>query len=135
RQAGEELLLGDERLAGDDRDRHGAPHRGQQREIVGEARLLVPIDAEFDETLADADRVLRREAAMRLDQDLEIGAQGFPHRPHIIDREILVLAIDITAPRPGEWIELGGAEAHRLALASALYPLPDRRAPAPAIGV
>ena len=72
---------------------------------------------------------------MRLDQDLEIGAQGFPHRPHIIDREILVLAIDITAPRPGEWIELGGGEAHRLDLAAALDPLLDCRASGPAIGV
>src|SRR5205823_12940799 len=84
---------------------------------------------------ADADSVLRRKPAMRLDEDLEIGAQGRAHRPHIIDREILVLAVDVAAPGSGERVELGGGKAHRLDLTAALDPLFDRRAPGPAIGV
>ncbi|HEY8873938.1 MAG TPA: hypothetical protein VIM52_12975 [Stellaceae bacterium] len=56
-QALEELLFRVKRLAGDDRDRHRAAHLGKEGKVVGEARLLVPVDAEFDEALADADGV------------------------------------------------------------------------------
>src|SRR5438045_3990931 len=72
---------------------------------------------------------------MRLDEDLEIGAQGLAHRSDIVDRKILVLAVDIAAPRSRERIEFGGGKAHRLDLAAALDALLDGRAPGPAIGV
>src|SRR5437870_8135433 len=72
---------------------------------------------------------------MRLDQDLEIWTQSLAHRPDIIDREILVLPVDIAAPGAGERVEFGGGEAHRLDFAGALDALLDRRAPGPAIGI
>ncbi|HEY8873939.1 MAG TPA: hypothetical protein VIM52_12980 [Stellaceae bacterium] len=72
---------------------------------------------------------------MRLDQYLEIGAERLAHRGDIRNREILVLAVDMAAPRAGEWVELGGGEAHRLDLPAALHPLLDRRSPGPAVGV
>ena len=79
REAPGELFLRIKRLAGDDRDRHRTPHLGQEGDVVGKARLLVPVDVELGQPAADADRVLRRKAAMRLDQDLEIR----PHRLRI----------------------------------------------------
>lgn len=110
-------------------------HLGQEREVVGEARLLVPVDIEFGEAVADADRMRGRKAAVRLDQDLEIGPHGRAHLPHILNREILVLPVDMAAPGAGERVELGGREAHRLHFQRPLDPIRDRGAPGPAIGV
>src|SRR5947209_4408977 len=72
---------------------------------------------------------------MRLNEDLEIGAQGLAHRPHVLDREILVFAVDVAAPGSGERIEFGGGKTHRLDLAAALDALFYGRAAGPAIGV
>src|SRR5207245_8394531 len=66
---------------------------------------------------------------------LEIGPQRLAHRPHIVDREILIAPVDKAAPWAGEGIEFGGGEAHRLDLEPALDPLIDRRPARPAIGV
>jgi hypothetical protein len=97
--------------------------------------FLVPVDAELGEAVADADRVNRRKAAMRLDQELEIGPQCLAHRPDVVDREILVAPIDKAAPGTGERIEFGGREAHCLDLQPAFDPFLDRRAARPAIGI
>src|SRR5207249_8606784 len=53
----EERLAGIDRLAGDDRARHGAAYLGHQLDILRQARLLVPVDPELSEAMADADRV------------------------------------------------------------------------------
>src|SRR6202011_853576 len=53
----------------------------------------------------------------------------------IVDREILVAAVDKAAPRAGEGIEFARSKAHRLDREPALDPLLDRRAARPAIGV
>src|SRR6266853_2017567 len=76
-----------------------------------------------------------RRCPMRFDQQLEIGTQRLAHRPYIVDGEILVAAVDKTAPWAGERIEFGSGEAHRLDLQPALDPLLDRRSARPAIGV
>jgi hypothetical protein len=47
----EELLLGLERLTGDNRDRHRPANLRQELDIVGEARFLVPGNAEFGQAL------------------------------------------------------------------------------------
>src|SRR5579884_3265279 len=66
-EALEEGLLRVQGLAGDDRDANLLTDFGQQLDIVGKARLLIPLDPELGEAAADADRMRRRETAMRLD--------------------------------------------------------------------
>src|SRR5258707_137439 len=85
--------------------------------------------------MTDAYRMRRRKPPVRLDQELEIGPQRLPHRPDIIDCEILVAAVDVTAPWAGERIELGGGKTHRLDLQPALDAFLDGRSSRPAIGV
>src|SRR5215831_4965146 len=124
-----------DRLAGDDRNWHGAPHLGDEVDILRETRLLVPVDAELGEAMPDADRMRRRKPPVRLDQQFEIRPQRLAHRPYIVDCEILVAAVYIAAPGAGERVEFCGGEAHCLHFEPALDPLLDRRPARPAIGI
>src|SRR5262249_50283677 len=60
---------------------------GDEIDVFGEARFLVPVDAEIGEPATDAERMARGKAAMRLDQEFEFVAERRAHRRHISDRE------------------------------------------------
>ncbi len=97
-----EILLGVEGFAGHDGRRDRATDFGDEVEIVGEAGLFVAEDAVFLEPLGDADGMMRRDAAVRVDQQVHVGAERLAHRLDVGDGVILFLAGDEGAPRPGE---------------------------------
>jgi hypothetical protein len=68
----------------------------------------------------------RGKASVRREQQFEVGTERRAHRADMVDREILVAAIDKGPPRAGERIECGGGETHRLDLQPAFDTFVDR---------
>jgi len=83
----------------------------------------------------DLDGVDGREAAVRLHQDLHVGADGLAHGPHPVRRGLLGPPVDDRAPGAGEGVELEGREPHPDDLGRVFRELVDGPASAPAVGV
>ena len=86
-------------------------HLGEGGDVLGEDGFLEPEGAVGLDGLADADRLHRGEAAVHLDEDLDVGADGLADDGDAPDGLFLVLARDEGAPGTGDGVELHGGEA------------------------
>ena len=73
------------RLAADDAhvERLGDAHVAG--EVVGQHRLLQPVDVVFLELAAHLDRDVGAPAHVDVDHDLDVGPDRLAHAPHIVD--------------------------------------------------
>src|SRR5262249_58523200 len=100
------LVLGVERLAGDDRDIDLVPDVAGRVEVLGRGRLLEPERVVALDPVCHPDRVGRGEATVDLDEDVHARADRLADRGHALDRDVLDLPRDVRLPRPRKWIEL-----------------------------
>src|SRR5438874_1910268 len=80
------LMRREDTLAGRDRDPTLATHALERRQRLGGNRFLDPADAVYGQQIDDPDRALRREPPVRVDEELDVGADCLPYRRDKLDR-------------------------------------------------
>ena len=90
--------LGEQSFAGRDRDVDVVRHFLQRVEVLGRHRFLEIERPELLHPVADADGVGGRQAAVHLDQQLDIVAHRFAHRFQLLDGQVLGCPVAEDAP-------------------------------------
>ena len=125
-----------ERLAGHHRQRDPAADLRQPFHVFRVDRLLVPERRERLEAVGDTNGFIRREAAMDLDQDLDVGTDSLAHRAYSLDRDLFLRSPDMRPPRVVERVELERGKAALDHVARALGELLRRAGSIrPAVGI
>ena len=121
------------RLSRDHGNTAGTPDLRQRLDVFGLAGLLEPVGLEFRQRMGEVDGVHRRQAAVDVEQKIDVRADRVAHRAHDLDGTPDVLLRDIGPPRTRHRIELHGGEAareHRLGAAGVILRLLHLVAPA-----
>ena len=99
-----------ERFAGHHRNAARAPHLGQRFDVLGLTRLLEPVGLELGERIGEIDGVHRRQAAVDVEQQVDVRTDRVAHRAHDLHGAPDVLLRDVRAPGARHRVELHRGE-------------------------